>query len=140
MTQSEENLFQDWPRDADLYSATLRAGDVVVAYTDGVSDNVYPQEMNSIVSLVMRSRKTEADQAQSIADHITLFATECMWKKERVSPFERQSFRWLLWLTLTDLLLGSAKFHGYHWRGGVCLLQLRLINPLLTPNSQKVDE
>lgn len=56
--------------------------------TDGLADNVYPAEISSIASLVMRQSSTEEQQAQDIADRLVEYARSCMFKKNKVSPFE----------------------------------------------------
>jgi protein phosphatase PTC7 len=56
--------------------------------TDGLADNVYPAEMSSIVSLVMRQGADEQQQAQDLADRLVEYARVCMFKKNKVSPFE----------------------------------------------------
>ncbi|KAK2466924.1 hypothetical protein APHAL10511_001182 [Amanita phalloides] len=82
----------DLPSDAEEYETTLRDGDIIVAYTDGFSDNVFPSEMVSICSLVSRAGGTEDDQVQAMADRMVDFAQECM-RSKRVSPFERAAAR-----------------------------------------------
>ncbi|KAJ8463516.1 hypothetical protein ONZ51_g10208 [Trametes cubensis] len=100
----------DNPSDADLCEMKLRHGDIVIAYTDGLSDNVFPAEMVAICSLVARqfqlSKRTitsvgeqEAEQvsedleAQAMAERIVDYARMCMFNHKRVSPFERAAAR-----------------------------------------------
>ncbi|EPQ58128.1 hypothetical protein GLOTRDRAFT_72211 [Gloeophyllum trabeum ATCC 11539] len=90
------NSAVDSPKDADLHETRLRDGDIVVVYTDGLSDNVFPSELVSICSLVARQmggRKTEDEQAQTMANRIVEYARLCMHNKQRVSPFERAAAR-----------------------------------------------
>jgi len=82
----------DSPSDAEVYETTLRDGDIIVAYTDGFSDNVFPSEMVSICSLVSRAGGTEDEQVQAMADRMVDFARQCM-RSKRVSPFERAAAR-----------------------------------------------
>lgn len=56
--------------------------------TDGLADNVYSAEISSIVSLVMRQKSTEEQQAQDLADRLIEYARCCMFQKNKVSPFE----------------------------------------------------
>ncbi|KAG8805454.1 hypothetical protein FS842_002845 [Serendipita sp. 407] len=79
----------DHPSDADLYSINLQGGDIVIAYTDGLSDNLFPNDITAITSLVMRSNLDDFELAQTLADRLVLYATQCMWDKRRKSPFER---------------------------------------------------
>ncbi|KAF8323369.1 hypothetical protein DL93DRAFT_2049703 [Clavulina sp. PMI_390] len=100
---------QDLPRDADTYSLGLQHGDIIVAYTDGLSDNVYRQETLHYVMSSMRRppvlstnlpRTTETpnnssmpeDQikAQFLADFLVIHARRCMFDFGRVSPFEEE--------------------------------------------------
>lgn len=108
----------DSPRDADTYETKLRDGDIVIAYTDGLSDNVFPSEIIQICSLVARQfttsdpeqrnsfpakedvnnesvvrQDTEDQLVQTIAERIVDYARLCMAKKTRVSPFERAAAR-----------------------------------------------
>jgi len=103
----------------------LRDGDIVIAYTDGLSDNVFPAEMISICSLVARQHavsaapfqhhpastdpvgeqllqdSTEDQLVQTISERIVDYARLCMANKKRTSPFERAAAR-----------------EGMHFRGG----------------------
>ncbi|KAI6109821.1 phosphatase 2C-like domain-containing protein [Pisolithus sp. B1] len=74
----------DLPDAAAEYEAKLRDGDIVVAYTDGLSDNVFPADIVAICSLVARS---------AMADAIVRYAQTCMRDRKRVSPFEREASR-----------------------------------------------
>lgn len=56
--------------------------------TDGLSDNVFPREVLALSSLVMRANETPDQLAQTLADRLCLFATQSMWDRRRVSPFE----------------------------------------------------
>ncbi|KAF5373902.1 hypothetical protein D9758_000574 [Tetrapyrgos nigripes] len=83
----------DSPSEADTYSTKLRDGDIVVAYTDGFSDNVFSSEMLTICSLVARQGGTEDQQVQSMADRLVEFSRQCMMDTRKVSPFEREAAR-----------------------------------------------
>ncbi|PFH54365.1 hypothetical protein AMATHDRAFT_72858 [Amanita thiersii Skay4041] len=96
----------DSPNEADVYETKLRDGDIVVAYTDGFSDNVFPSEMVAICSLVARTSGSENEQVQAMADRMVDFARQCM-RSKRVSPFERAAAR-----------------EGMFFRGGFCLITL----------------
>jgi len=63
-----------------------------MSQTDGLADNVYPAEISSIVSLVMRQGASEERQAQDLADRLVEYARICMFKKNKVSPFESMCF------------------------------------------------
>jgi len=79
----------DSPEDADVYETKLRDGDLVIAYTDGLSDNVFNHEITSICSLVSRSGGSEEEQVKLIADRIIEYARICMFNERRTSPFQK---------------------------------------------------
>ncbi|KAI0721135.1 protein serine/threonine phosphatase 2C [Cerioporus squamosus] len=100
----------DYPSDADLCELKLRHGDIIITYTDGLSDNVFPSEMVAICSLVVRqyqlSRRTitpsgevevegtvEDREVQVMAERLVDYARMCMNNTKRVSPFERAAAR-----------------------------------------------
>ncbi|KAH9946132.1 protein serine/threonine phosphatase 2C [Epithele typhae] len=100
----------DHPSDADLFELRLRHGDIIVAYTDGLSDNVFPSEMVAICSLVSRqfqlSKRTltptgemevetsnEELEVQAMSERIVDYARMCMHNRKRISPFERAAAR-----------------------------------------------
>lgn len=59
--------------------------------TDGLSDNVFSNEMLQICSLINRSGAPEDEQVQEIADRMVQYARVCMVNEQRVSPFESMS-------------------------------------------------
>ncbi|KAJ7091402.1 phosphatase 2C-like domain-containing protein [Mycena belliarum] len=99
----------DSPREAQTHEAQLCDGDVVVAYTDGLTDNVFPHELAEMCALDPAldagtgdgngkgegggKGKGDAAQAQAMADRLVAHARECMAAKARVSPFERMAAR-----------------------------------------------
>ncbi|KAH0830559.1 phosphatase 2C-like domain-containing protein [Lanmaoa asiatica] len=85
--------YMDSPSAAAQYETKLRHGDIVVAYTDGLSDNVFPAELVAICSLIARAGGPEDEQVQSMADRIVQYAQVCMRDQKRVSPFERDAAR-----------------------------------------------
>lgn len=87
--------------------------------TDGLADNVYPAEISSTVSLVMRQTSTEEQQAQDLADRLIEYAQSCMFKKDKVSPFESScSPHYHLVITFTLIIEGASR-EGIYFRGGV---------------------
>ncbi|KAL4067619.1 phosphatase 2C-like domain-containing protein [Scleroderma citrinum] len=95
--------YLDPPSSAAQYETRLRDGDIVVAYTDGLSDNVFPTDIVTICSLVARSGGPEDERVQSMSEAIVRYALICMGDRKRVSPFEREASR-----------------EGMFYRGGVC--------------------
>ncbi|CAL1704761.1 unnamed protein product [Somion occarium] len=99
----------DTAQDADLYETNVVDGDIIVLYTDGFSDNVFPSETAAICSLISRQftpppapKELDADaedppeedaQVQVMADRLVDYAQMCMVNKKRVSPFERAAAR-----------------------------------------------
>jgi len=71
----------------------LRDGDLVIAYTDGLSDNVFFAEMVTICALVARHGGSEDQQVQAIADRLVDYSRQCMASKTRLSPFEKEAAR-----------------------------------------------
>ncbi|KAA1471182.1 protein serine/threonine phosphatase 2C [Dentipellis sp. KUC8613] len=88
-----EDMAVDMPSDADLYETKLRDGDIVIAYTDGLSDNVFNNEILSLCSLVSRAGGPEDMQVQTMADRTVEYARACMSSKVRVTPFEKAAAR-----------------------------------------------
>ncbi|KAH7914666.1 phosphatase 2C-like domain-containing protein [Hygrophoropsis aurantiaca] len=83
----------DYPSAADSYEMKLRDGDIVIAYTDGLSDNVFPSDLVAICSLVARSGGPEEQQVQVMADRMVQYAQSCMHDRKKASPFEKEAFR-----------------------------------------------
>ncbi|KAJ7759263.1 phosphatase 2C-like domain-containing protein [Mycena metata] len=83
----------DSPRDAETYQTQLCNGDIIVAYTDGLTDNVFPHEMAEICSPDPEVDPSDDAQVQSMADRLIIHARDCMAAKTRVSPFERHAAR-----------------------------------------------
>lgn len=83
----------DSPSEASTHQVKLRDGDIIVAYTDGLSDNVFPDDMATICLLASRAGGSEDVRVQAIADRMVHYARLCMDSKDRVSPFERDAAR-----------------------------------------------
>ncbi|KAJ8496546.1 hypothetical protein ONZ45_g12407 [Pleurotus djamor] len=83
----------DSPRDADSYDIQLRDKDIVIAYTDGLVDNVYLDEITEICGVVLREGRPDRDQARIIADRIIDYASQCMRSTSILTPFEREAIK-----------------------------------------------
>ncbi|KAK4058633.1 Protein phosphatase 2C 7 [Microbotryomycetes sp. JL221] len=97
----------DFPAHADLFETKLQSGDIVLAATDGYSDNVHTQELEQLIALV-RKRHDEMDSnpakaqeegetrsfAQLIADVAVNFARLCSFKPDKTTPFELEARRY----------------------------------------------
>lgn len=85
----DSDAIMDTPEDADIYETKLRDGDLVIAYTDGLSDNVFNNEITSICSLVFRSGGSEDEQVKQVSNRIIEYARACMYNDRRTSPFAK---------------------------------------------------
>ncbi|KAF8447971.1 phosphatase 2C-like domain-containing protein [Boletus edulis BED1] len=90
---SFNKYYLDLPSAAAQHETKLRHGDIVIAYTDGLSDNVFPTELVAICSLIARAGGPEGEQVQSMANRIVQYAQACMRDRKRASPFERDAAR-----------------------------------------------
>lgn len=87
-TSQYDRAFVDSPQEADAYETKLRDGDLIVAYTDGFSDNVFNHELLQVWSMVRRQSVSEKEQVQMLADKLVQYARVCMVNRHRISPFE----------------------------------------------------
>jgi protein phosphatase PTC7 len=58
----------DSPLDAQLYKAAVQAGDVLVVATDGLWDNVFPEEVTSIVTGELAAGRGPGAAAKALVD------------------------------------------------------------------------
>ncbi|KAF9512804.1 hypothetical protein BS47DRAFT_1330125 [Hydnum rufescens UP504] len=90
LTKLPPNFSESWdtqPDHASTYTMTLRHGDIIIAYTDGLSDNVLPAEVTAYTASIMRRSQSDQQKAQYLADFLTLYARRCMYDFGRLSPF-----------------------------------------------------
>ena len=73
----------DMPSAAQRFSLEVAPGDIIVAATDGVFDNVYPDEAAALVSLAQRSGETPAAAAATLAEFARTRAAD----PAHLSPF-----------------------------------------------------
>ena len=104
----------DTPNDADCVELELQAGDVVVASTDGVGDNLFPEEIVSIVGEGLTLGKSEAEIATRIAQVASGRANSATGR----SPFEQ-----------------SARQNGYEYSGGK-LDDITVVVAIVEPNAK----
>ncbi|KAF7294938.1 Protein phosphatase [Mycena indigotica] len=88
---SSDRAIVDHPRAASLHDEALADGDIVIAYTDGVSDNVWPAEIAQICGLALDRQDSEDTKAQLIASSVVYNARKFMFNQNRVSPFEAEA-------------------------------------------------
>ncbi|KAF8212241.1 phosphatase 2C-like domain-containing protein [Mycena galopus ATCC 62051] len=98
--KSRVDTIDDRPSAAEEYSTRLKDGDIVIAYTDGLADNVFPAEILQICALAMNGPESEAAKVQMIAQSLVYHSRQCMFS-ERRSPYE----------------IEAAK-NGQCWQGG----------------------
>ncbi|KAG1782482.1 phosphatase 2C-like domain-containing protein [Suillus placidus] len=94
--------FADQPNRAAQYETKLRDGDIIIAFTDGLSDNVFTPDIVAICSFVARSGGSEDVQAQMMANRLVEYARVCMRERKKMTPFSREALR-----------------EGLYYRGGV---------------------
>ncbi|CAI5964210.1 unnamed protein product [Closterium sp. NIES-65] len=75
----------DSPLSADVYSLPVAPGDVVVMGTDGLFDNVFDNEVSSLVSHAL----LRGLSPQSTAEHLAALARDRALDRFRLSPFAR---------------------------------------------------
>ncbi|KAJ7285840.1 phosphatase 2C-like domain-containing protein [Mycena rebaudengoi] len=85
----EQNL-SDSPSVAQEYSTRLRDGDIVVLYTDGLSDNVFPAEIEKVCALGLKGPGSEDAKVRSIAQNLVVLSRAAM-MSDRESPFELEA-------------------------------------------------
>lgn len=79
----------DSPLDAQLFRADVQPGDVLVVATDGLWDNVFPQEVTSIVTSALRAGRSPQDAAQELVE----LAHERGHSKFAQTPFSVEAMR-----------------------------------------------
>ncbi|KAJ6502554.1 phosphatase 2C-like domain-containing protein [Mycena sanguinolenta] len=92
--------FNDLPDMAEEYSTRLKDGDIVIAYTDGLADNIFPAEILTICSLIMNKPDSETAKVRMLAQSLVNHSQNCMFSHQ-VSPFEI-----------------DARRHRQRWQGG----------------------
>ena len=114
--QAEANLVTDLPTSADEFKFTLEPNDLVIMYTDGLSDNVplehLPILYNSVSQLLempenshLSPQDKDAERARIMADVLVAYGRMAMTRKGDEPG----------WKTPFEL---EAKKHGYDFKGG----------------------
>ena len=80
----------DSAKDADVYSFDVEAGDVVVAGSDGLFDNVFDEEIASVVNAAYASAGDAASAAESAAKALVKVARKHAEDKKYDSPYARE--------------------------------------------------
>ncbi|KAJ9121694.1 hypothetical protein QFC22_002314 [Naganishia vaughanmartiniae] len=93
-------MAMDLPEHGDLYSQKLQKGDMVVLYTDGLSDNVHNSQILALLKHVdstlasptnafLLPEEKALERARLFADVLVGYARLCMSRQDVVSPFEQ---------------------------------------------------
>lgn len=88
-----EGPFRDKASDGHAFEVGLRDGDLVIAYTDGLCDNVFGSEMLALCTLAGRTGGTDEQQVQAITDNLVHYARACMINDHRSGPWAQRSTR-----------------------------------------------
>jgi len=88
-----EGPVRDQVSDGHPYEIRLRDGDLVIAYTDGLCDNVFGSEMLALCTLAGRAGGTDEQQVQAVTDHFVHYARACMINDHRSGPWALRSTR-----------------------------------------------
>lgn len=83
---------RDLPKNADSYSFPLKEGDLIIVATDGLLDNLYPQEIVDICNRHVQST-TNSNDSKIIADNIGNAAFKVSSNSTGTSPFSNEVTR-----------------------------------------------
>jgi len=85
------DVFQDHPREADTLPTPfdLRPGDVIVAATDGLTDNVFDEKIAEIVAMHTADVELGVDVTNVIAKDILDFAVQQATSRTSYTPFQK---------------------------------------------------
>ncbi|POW00518.1 hypothetical protein PSTT_13073 [Puccinia striiformis] len=89
------NFVADTPELADSGTLTLHDGDLVLLFTDGIGDNLWTEEIRSLVRLIIKSKSTwtDPDLVQAIAYTICDYAQRASFQENRSTPFEAYAIK-----------------------------------------------
>ena len=82
-------------------------------------DNVYPEEILEICSVVLQEHRHNHDRPQIMSDRIVDYARQCMRSKTLLTPFERESSCLYIRRTSVHGCVGEAIKQGVAHKGGV---------------------
>jgi len=85
------DVFQDHPREADTLATPLdlRPGDVLVAATDGLTDNVFDEKIAEIVTKHTSNVPLNVDVTDDLAQEILDFAVQQATSRTSYTPFQK---------------------------------------------------
>ncbi|EFP78823.2 hypothetical protein PGT21_032404 [Puccinia graminis f. sp. tritici] len=85
-----QDFVADTPEMADSDTQTLQDGDLVLLFTDGIGDNLWTDEIRSLVRLVINSKPSwnDPELVQALAHTICDCAQRASFQENRSTPFE----------------------------------------------------
>ncbi|KAG0145822.1 hypothetical protein CROQUDRAFT_715918 [Cronartium quercuum f. sp. fusiforme G11] len=84
----------DRPENASVGSQKLQDGDLVLAFTDGMADNIWSQEMCVVAEKLMSRRgKTDEELVDDLAHTLCGYARLISFQTEKLTPFEAEARR-----------------------------------------------
>ena len=78
---NENKFCQDTPEDSDIYQLRVREGDLLILATDGVFDNLFQEEIVSIVRLFSKTNP----QTRESAKNLSRLIAEAAYKRSKLS-------------------------------------------------------
>eukprot|EP01022_Parablepharisma_sp_SALTPOND_P002386 TRINITY_DN1097_c0_g1_i1.p1 TRINITY_DN1097_c0_g1~~TRINITY_DN1097_c0_g1_i1.p1 ORF type:complete len:2193 (+),score=167.35 TRINITY_DN1097_c0_g1_i1:16766-23344(+) len=83
----KQEFCRDAPETAHLYQTTIQEGDLLIVATDGVLDNLFPEEMLAAIQAAVKGRAHGAVPPQEIASEIATRAYKKSKSLSEKSPF-----------------------------------------------------
>jgi len=92
---SAHEFVADTPQMADAGSLTLQDGDLVLLFTDGIGDNLWTEEIRTLVRLVTKSKPAwdDHDLVHSLAHTMCGAARRASFQPNRSTPFEAEAIK-----------------------------------------------
>jgi serine/threonine protein phosphatase PrpC len=91
MLRKSSKYMNDSPFDADNEMIPLKVGDIIIAGSDGLFDNLYDQEIIKIAESVGEGRKEPQEMARQLAQVLAEKAIDRGWDTNYRSPFARNA-------------------------------------------------
>lgn len=90
---ADDSSTSDKPANADSFNLQLLPGDIVVAGSDGLWDNVYPEYIEKIAQM----SKDEGTSPRKVATRLAKYARKCALDQKFMSPFARSAISLGFW-------------------------------------------
>lgn len=88
-----DQIVTDTPEMADLGSRGLDDGDLVMLYTDGLGDNLWPEEIVHLTRSIADKNLPDSEFVNTLAHQVCAFARVASLQSRRVTPFELEARR-----------------------------------------------